>query len=163
MKKLRTSEQVQRDISAHGHDAILQVFALRCLKKVRSDLGRGLVVALKTCNLGGGRSLTDANESYLDVLGIVRSPIFADVAVASVALEAAEADPELQEISRKLGPLVDELHEAKAREAEAAEAANEERKRRRAELEAAEAAALDAARNAPEVVAARQALAEIPE
>jgi hypothetical protein len=161
MKKPRTSESVEADIAAHGNAATLQAFALRNLRKINTDLGRGLVAALKVCNMGGGRSFVDPGESYLDVLSVVRSPVFTDVAVAAAALKAAEADEELQDIARKLDPLLDELAEAQAREAEARATAAEERKRRAAQLEAAEAAAIEAARNAPELVKARQELEAI--
>lgn len=155
MKKQRTSEAIQRDISAHGNERTLQAFAVRNLRQINIDLGKGLAAALRVCTLGGAKSLVNPSDCYLDVLGVVRSPVFTDAAVAAAALKAAEADPELTETVGKLDPLLDELAEAKAAEAAAADKAAEERKRHLAELEAAEAAAIEAAKNSPEVLKAR--------
>jgi hypothetical protein len=74
----------------------LHAYAVRCLRKICADRARSFVEAIKTCN--ADRSPTDPRDSHLDVLALLRSPMFLDYALAHVGLQAVNADPELAAI-----------------------------------------------------------------
>jgi hypothetical protein len=74
----------------------LHAFAVRNLHKICADRARSFVAGLKACN--ADRSPTDPLDSHLDVLALLRSPMFLDHALAYVGLQAVNADPELAAI-----------------------------------------------------------------
>jgi hypothetical protein len=94
----------------------LHAYAVRCLRKICAERARSFVEAIKTCN--ADRSPTDPRDSHLDVLALLRSPMFLDYALAYVGLQAVNADPELAAIMGELD-LPDEANARLAAEIDA--------------------------------------------
>ncbi len=94
----------------------LHAYAVRCLRKICAERARSFVEAVKTCN--ADRSPTDPRDSHLDVLALLRSPLFLDYALAYVGLQAVNADPELAAIMGELD-LPDEANARLAAEIDA--------------------------------------------
>jgi hypothetical protein len=94
----------------------LHAFAVRNLRKICADRARSFVAALKACN--ADRSPTDPLDSHLDVLALLRSPMFLDYALTHVGLQAVNADPELAAIMGELD-LPDEANARLAAEIDA--------------------------------------------
>lgn len=157
---MQTTRELAEQIRAHGSAKTLHAYAVRNLRGICAARSRSFVAALKACN--AGKSLTDPEDSHLDVLTLLRSPMFVDFALAHAALEAVNADAELGKVMAELDPLLDNIEAASKCERLESAGASDARSRLAAQIAAQELLAVEAALNCPELAEARRKLEAMP-
>jgi hypothetical protein len=105
----------------------------------------------------GHGDIWHAGNQINPVMGIIKSPVFTEVAVMALVLETCEASDEYKQAVAEVEPLIAELAEAEAAESERRQEYDAAHAELRAAKEAAEAKALEKVATDPAVTKARTA------